>query len=172
MLFRSVAHTEAGIPGGSFTAPCTEPSFVTPAGPSIAPFSAIPGLTYGHTPTDQASFTHPSVYSDVFPAYAPVSPDQPDLTYGSSEDTAGLSAEHVLAYVDGAPIVQGACRTPWLVGTSVVSVSCFDLDGRPALLGIFHVGDLHCVLRGNAADTETAQDLAVNVTGKIGRAHV
>lgn len=72
-----------------------------------------------------------------------MSPHQPDPAYGSSKNMAAPSAEHVLAYVNGAPIMQGACRTPWLVGTSVVSVSCYDLDGRPALLGIFHVGDFH-----------------------------
>ncbi|EPS94399.1 hypothetical protein FOMPIDRAFT_1134430, partial [Fomitopsis schrenkii] len=71
-----------------------------------------------------------------------------DPAFDSANSTADPSVEQILAYVDGVAIVQGTSRTPSLVGTSVVSISCYDLDGRSALLGVFH-------------------DLAVDVLGRF-----
>lgn len=125
----------------------------------------MPGQLYGSASTDLASSIHPSGFSDVFPAHAPASSDP---AFDSANSTADPSVEQILAYVDGVAIVQGTSRTPSLVGTSVVSISCYDLDGRSALLGVFHVGDPHFALAQDCvADTGIAQDLAVDVLGRF-----
>ena len=132
----TVAQAEAHTAGPPM-APYTEQPFDALAGPSLGPppLAAIPGQIYQPNPTDCAFLAYPSGCSDMPPAFASVSlaPNSANYTH---------NAAPILTSAEGAPIGQGVCYTPSLVGTSVVSVSCHDLDGRPALLGVFHVGDL------------------------------
>ncbi|KAH9840030.1 velvet factor [Rhodofomes roseus] len=92
------------------------------------------------------SLNPPSMSGGVLPMRVPYNPIP--AQNAQRQETAGPSPNEVVAYVNGAPVIQGSCCTTAFVGTTFVSVSCFNLHGNSALLSVF-------------------SDLAVTITGTV-----